>query len=305
MSRMIKLFVLLMLTYPAFAQTITIKSIEQVTQLEQGKFYHPVAGPKGQLLFTGAGYVGLYIMDSLGKISVLSEEAGSGYEPTFSADGNYVYFRPYKYEGMKKLSSLIKKSVIGNEEQTLVHNKRNFTSAKQLSDGSIVVSKNSEIHISDASQRVGNSKSLSPAVFIEKGLLALYINGQKKILKPLGDGFYLWPSLSPDGSKLLFTKAGNGTFISNLSGDILVELGYANAPQWSPDGQWIVFMKDIDDGHRLIESDIYIISSNGKNTNRITQTHDMVETYPVWSSKNEIVFGSEKGVIFKAVFELN
>jgi len=298
------LFLLLLFTFSVNAQNVIIKSIEEVTQPDQGEFFHPVVSPKGQLLFTGSGYVGLYLMDNSGKIKTISEAAGAGYEPVFSTDGDYVYYRPYKYEGMKKLSSLIKKSISGNDERVLIKDERDFTSARRLFNGNVAVSKNSNIHIADGSQTINKTSSPSLAAFIEKGKIALYKNNEKKILTPLGEGYYLWPAISPDGSKLLFTKAGKGTFISNLDGQILVELGYANAPRWSPDGKWVVFMRDLDDGHQVIESDIFIISTDGKTTIAITETDGIKEVYPFWGVKNEIVFGSGKGIIYKALLEI-
>ncbi|KAA3614734.1 MAG: hypothetical protein D8M58_09750 [Calditrichaeota bacterium] len=298
-----KLLLIILLTFSANAQNISVKSINQFTQLDQGQFFHPQISPKGELLFTGAGYTGLYLMDLSGNIKTLSEEPGAGYEPAFSEDGSYVYFRPYKYEGMKKVSSLIKKDITQNSEKVLIKDERDFTSAKRLPGGSVAVSRNAAFFVADEAQNVSKSIGNETAAFIEKGKIALYKNGEKTILTPNGDGFYLWPSISPDGTKLLFTKAGKGTFISTLDGEILVELGYANAPRWSPDGQWVVFMRDLDDGHQIIESDIFVISADGKNTIAITETEDIKEVYPFWGPENEIVFGSEKGIIFKAILE--
>lgn len=288
----------------AEAQNIQVKSIEALTTPEQGQFFSPVVSPSGQLFFSGTGFNGLYMMDPNGKIRTFSSQRGAGYQPAFSADGNYVYFRTHKYEGMKKLSSLIKRTVTGSKEQIIIRDALDITEAKRLSDERIAVSRNTGLFIADDPQILRKNSSPGAAVFIENGKMVLYINAEKKVLTPLGEGFYLWPALSPDGSKLLFTKAGEGTYISTLEGDILAELGYANAPQWSPDGRWVVFMRDLDDGHQLIESDIFIISVDGKRKVVISQTSDIKETYPFWGVENEIVFGSENGIIYKAILEI-
>lgn len=298
-----KLLLLFLLVFFVNAQNVTVTNIEQVTSLEQGEFSHPVVGPKGQLLFSGVGFVGLYHLDINGKIKTISDAPGAGYEPTFSGDGKYVYYRPYKYEGMKKLSSLIKKAISGTNEKILIQDERDFTSAKRLLNGNIAVSRNFNLYDADPLQNQTQKTDLAIGVFIEKGKIALYRNGEKKILMPLGEGFYLWPSISPDGSKLLFTKTGEGTYISNLGGQILAELGYANAPRWSPDGKWVVFMHDLDDGHQMIESDIFIIAADGTKKTAITHTADIIEVYPFWGVENEIVFGSEKGIIYKALLD--
>ncbi len=295
--------IVLLLTLSVNAQTITVGAIEQLTTEQQGQFFHPVAGPNGEVLFSGAGYVGLYLLEGPDHIKTLSEALGAGYEPTFSADGKNVYFKPYRYEGMRKLSSLVKKSISGDREKILIKDERHFTSAKRLPNGAVAVNRDTGLYVVDKSGPEPKNAIAPVSVFIEKGKIVLYKNGEKKTLTPLGDGFYLWPSISPDGTKLLFTKAGKGTFISNLEGAILVELGYANAPQWSPDGKWVVFMRDLDDGHQVLESDIFITSVDGKTTIAITETGDQKEVYPVWAADNEIIFGTEKGVIYKAILE--
>ena len=297
------LFLFILFTLSINAQSLAVKSIEQITRLEQGEFFHPVVGPRGQLLFTGVGFLGLFLKNSDGEIKTLSEAPGAGYEPVFSSDGYYVYYRPYKYDGTTRLSSLVKKSISGGEERVLIKDERGFTSAKRLPDGTVAVNRKSNLYIADQSQKQSTNTPNFTSVFLEKGKMVLYNNGSKKTLMPLGDGFYLWPSISPDGSKLLFTKTGKGTFISNLDGQILIELGYGNSPQWSPDGRWVVFMRDLDDGHQIIESDIFIISADGKTTIAITETEDIKEVYPVWGSENEIVFGSVRGIIYKAILE--
>ena len=55
------------------------------------------------------------------------------------------------------------------------------------------------------------------------------------------------PSLSPDGSRVVFTRGGgeNGIYLINSDGSdehkIFGERELLRSPKWSPDGQWIVF----------------------------------------------------------------
>ena len=117
-------------------------------------------------------------------------------------------------------------SLADEQEQTLISNERNFSTVKALSNGSIVINRDSQLQVVDDTQKKTAVKSQNRVVFAERGKIALYDNGLKKILTPAGDGFYLWPSLSPDGSRILFNKPGQGTFISTLDGTVLAALGY-------------------------------------------------------------------------------
>lgn len=66
-------------------------------------------------------------------------------------------------------------------------------------------------------------------------------------LHPLTGGFD--PALSPDGSKIVFTRIGgeNGIYIINTDGSnehkIFGERQGLFSPKWSPDGQWILFVR--------------------------------------------------------------
>ncbi|MBL7067648.1 MAG: PD40 domain-containing protein, partial [Candidatus Marinimicrobia bacterium] len=96
----------------------------------------------------------------------------------------------------------------------------------------------------------------------------------------------------------LFTLAGAGTFITDLEGKIQAQLGIANAPKWSPDGKWIVYMVDEDDGHVITASDIWAVSADGKTRIQLTKTSEIHEMYPAWSPlMDKIVFDTNSGKI--------
>lgn len=53
------------------------------------------------------------------------------------------------------------------------------------------------------------NKTVPDIVNIENRQLVLYRNGERKEISPNGkDCSYLWPSISPDGTKLLYKVAG-------------------------------------------------------------------------------------------------
>jgi Tol biopolymer transport system component len=65
-------------------------------------------------------------------------------------------------------------------------------------------------------------------------------------------------------------------------------------------------MVDIDDGHRYLESEIYIKSIENQETIPITATPDIMELYPSWGKDNRrIVFTSVKGQIYLAELTKN
>jgi Tol biopolymer transport system component len=145
-----------------------------------------------------------------------------------------------------------------------------------------------------------------PVVYIEDQKIAIILDNQKKLLTPLGEGNYIWPSLSPDKTRLLFTFAGRGTFVADLAGNVLAELGIARAPEWSPDGNWVVCMVDVDDGHVITASDIWVVSADGKRRIQLTETEDLIEMHPAWSpSMDKIAFDTVDGRIGYLTIEIS
>jgi Tol biopolymer transport system component len=161
--------------------------------------------------------------------------------------------------------------------------------------------KNSELISIDISNQKLNKNAIiepGPVVTTEKGNLVIHQDGEKRILKPLGEGHYIWPSLSPDKKRLLFTKSGDGTYISDLNGNIEVSLGYANAPQWSPDGRWVSYMDDKDDGHQYLSSEIYITSIDGETRYQLTESKS-IDMFPSWSPDGtKIAFHTTRSEIY-------
>ncbi|MEA1986914.1 MAG: hypothetical protein U9N76_05440, partial [Candidatus Marinimicrobia bacterium] len=202
----------------------------------------------------------------------------------------------------KRFSSLYSQNLDTKTEKILIKNKRNLLPPKLNKNGDINFVINNELKSIQKTSLKKNSalkNSIEQFVNIDNTKIALHKNGTTKILDPIENGNYIWPEISPDGDKLLFNDVNSGTYISDLDGNILVELGQMNYPKWSPDGSWICYMIDEDDGHRFTKSEIYVISSDGKNKFQLTNTETQIEMYPSWSpDSKKIVYHNLSGNIF-------
>jgi Tol biopolymer transport system component len=139
---------------------------------------------------------------------------------------------------------------------------------------------------------------------IEETKIALLRGRSKELLDPFGGGSYVWPSLSPDRTKIVAYEMGRGTFVCDLRGTVLARLGRRDAPVWTRDGRWIVFMDEKDDGQRILTSDIAMVSSDGKTVIALTSTPDVLEMYPDCSPvDNTIAFSTMRGEVFLLRYE--
>jgi hypothetical protein len=255
------------------------------------------------ILASHSGYKGLYIIDiGSKKISKVTDLPGAGYEPCFSDDGSKVYFRSDEMKDLKKYSSLSEYNIVNGKTVLIENNVRDLSSP-------VLVNKEIVYSVEGKSKKKilnsNNLKSYSEEIYVvlENLTPALYINGTRKVLTPSGEGNYIWISLSPDKTMLLYNYQGKGTFVSDLQGKIISDPGRINAPVWL-DNKLIVGMNDKDDGYRVTGSDIICYSIPAKTITNLTSTTDKIEMYPLsFRNSYKIVYQTINGELY--IMDLN
>jgi Tol biopolymer transport system component len=143
-----------------------------------------------------------------------------------------------------------------------------------------------------------NSKS-SKAIYVEDNNLILVNYNQSKVLNPLGEGLYVWESFSNDGKKILFSYGNQGTFVCDLEGNILLNIKDARYPKFSPDGKYISYMNDKDNGYTYISSDIFVYFIDLDQSFKVTDTNDKIEMFAEWSNDgSRLVYNTTEGEIY-------
>jgi len=293
--------VLLIFSATGFGQQIKVLETVAITSGNRD-FTSPQFSPDGsKILFTQSGFRGLWLYDLEQKsLEQINDYTGAGYEPVFTKDSRRIIFRVDEYIKMRKYSALAIQTIGDKKIEYLSEKMRYLSPALGLNGNRVAAIADKEVRTfsidkKESAQAVGIQE---PVTYIEDQKIALVKDGKKAILAPFGEGNYIWTSLSPDKTKLLFTFIGVGTVVSDLNGNILAKLGAANAPKWSPDGKWVVYMLDEDDGHVITASDIWTVSADGKTRIQLTKTKDIKEMYPVWSpSMDKIAFDTVDGRI--------
>ncbi len=309
MKKCISLCALLFLLHaPLFAQTVRVIQSQSLSLPLPG--YYPQFSPDDdKVYFTSSNYQGLYEYDlSRGVVRTLSEDPGAGYHFQISADGSSIVFRSDNFDLPKRRSAIISMNLEKQSSQVIEALAREVSPPALTHEGTLwytVSSRLTGLTMASSSLR-RMSSSQDPVLFIEDQKMALYAKHGKKILDPIPGGSYFWQSVSPDKQKILFTEARSGTHIADLEGNILLSLGKAHAPQWSPDGQWICYMDDHDNGLYFTASDIYIVSVDGKTRLPLTAAENRIEMYPGFSRKSaeKIVYHTDSGSIHILEFRI-
>lgn len=126
--------------------------------------------------------------------------------------------------------------------------------------------------------------------------LNLYRNGEQVVLKPHGDVNYIWASLSPDQTMILFNTK-YGTAICDLNGKEIINLGQdLDAPVWFGN-DYVVGMDDNHDGYRNTESSIMMASVDGTVVKRLTSPEGFGMYPNVDAQSGRVVYNTENGDI--------
>lgn len=296
MRRLFTTLILVLYNSILFSQVTALK-IEKLPLPTNEEWSYTVFSPDGEkIYFTNSSYNGIWeYTPSTNKLRQITNAPGSGYDFTISDDSRILVYRKttFNEQTRERIQELFqvdllnlssKKIVTGSDiyNPTIVRNKIIFSEGFET--------KNLEkVNLNNETKLIG----------IENTKIVILHNGVRKVLDPFGNGSYIWPSISPDKTKLVAYEIDRGAFVCDLNGNILARLGRANAPAWTRDGKYIVYMDDKDDGHFILSSEIMAITPDGKEIFQLTSTPNVIELYPSTSPvEDKIVCSSLSGEIF-------
>lgn len=291
------ILMIMLFTAEAYPQDIRVRSVKRVIPDDNGSYLLSGVIPgTGQLLVAGSGYTGLMLLDTRkGSLHVITGDAGAGYEPAATADGKKILYRSDTFTGNMKYSSVYSYDIETGSRELLVDKGRDVL-PPAVSGNAVLLKSESGMKVEQAGP-VLKSGSDGSFVVIEEMMPVLYRGGERKALMPNGDGFYIWASLSPDGTRILYNYQGRGTYICDTEGRIIHDLGRINAPRWFSD-RLVIGMDDRDDGHRITSSELVYYSLKDKRSVVFTSTPDRSEMFPFAAGNRHIAFCTDNGEIY-------
>ena len=231
-----------------------------------------VAGvsPDGSyVLITSGSNQGLRRYDvATGKTTTITTAAGAGYNVQISKDGQELVYRETNFDaqGLRR-SDIVRLDLTTAKTATVAKGQRDMMAMA--------------------------STSANLSVSINDRKIVLQKNGKNIVLAPNGSNeSYIWPSVSPDGTKLCYYVCGNGCWVSNIDGSNKQYIGHdCRAAQWY-DNNTLVAMADEDDGHFTTASVVVAYTLDGKK--QVLTNSSMIAMYP-YVAENLIVFSTLEG----------
>lgn len=259
-----------LLSLAANAQVLEVVSMQKLPIAAQADMKVAGVSPAGDyILLTTGSNQGLQRYDLESQtLTTLSEAAGAGYNVQVSNDGKEVVYRE---------TSINRSNLRENKFVRMnMYNERRNTIARGQRD----------------MKHMSTSDNLT-TVSIKDRLIVLTRNGLTTTLAPNGmNESYIWPSVSPDGTKLCYYVCGNGCWVSNIDGSNPQYIGHkCQAAKWY-DNNTLVAMATYDDGHFTTASSIVLYTLDGKK--QVLTNDSMIAMYP-YAAKNAIVFSTIEG----------
>ena len=297
--RTLFILMLVVLSLTVKSQEIRVKKVNRVVPEDNGSYLLTGVVPGSRyLLVAGEGYNGLSMLDTRrGRIRVISSDPGAGYEPATTADGSMVFYRSDSFENNRKHSSVYSYNIATGEQRLLVDKERDVL-PPSVSGNAVFLKSEGKMRVEQSGIALLKGTGGKTFVVIEEMMPVLYRGEERKQLMPNGDGFYIWVSLSPDGSMILYNYQGRNSWICDTDGRVLHDLGRVNAPRWL-NNTIVIGMDDRDDGHRITSSELVYYSLPEKRRRVLTNTEDRSEMFPFpFAGGKKIAFSTDKGEIY-------
>lgn len=247
------------------AQVFEVQSMQRVALPEGARAEQAIPSPDGNTV-AFRDYDGvLKLADRRdGSVTTISRN-GSMMDLAFTRDGASVIYRESSFDDTHRRYVAVRNYDIASKVSAQVS-----APSRELQAVSVRNSQVTTVHHGDALIRRTEAAAF-PVVSIDRGLMYVHRGAVRTQVCPLGtEGMsYLWPSVSPDGTRLLFFAVGFGTYTCRLDGTDMHSLGYLWAPVWYDDDR-VVGMVTTDDGHVTISGYIKAVTADGSACQRLT-----------------------------------
>lgn len=211
-----------------------------------------VISPDGSQIFFQSS-AGLEKIGVSTGVSTMIAEGGGRYDLRLTPDGRVLTWQRRQYDA----------------------NNRVLVSTERADAQTLLVENGTEAHRGPVIRR--RAAADQPEVYIQRGHLMV----DEKAIDPQGKGSYVWPSLSPDASKIVYWCVGEGCFVCNLDGSDARHIGGMRAAVWYDDNT-LIGMYDRDNGTIITESVLaeYSLSTGEK---KFITSNDTICLFPAVS----------------------
>ena len=262
-----------LMSLAASAQVLEVASMHKLPIPAQAEMKVAGVSPDGDyILLTSGSNKGLQRYDLESQtLTTITDAAGAGYNVQVSRDGKEVVYRETNFDrNQMRQNKIVRLNMYNQRQHVVARNQRDL-------------------------KYMATSDNLTTVTIVDR-MIVLKRNGLTTTLAPNGSHLsYIWPSVSPDGTKLCYYVCGNGCWVSNIDGSNPQYIAHAcRAAQWY-DNNTIVAMADEDDGHFMTASRIVAYTLDGKM--QVLTNDSMIAVEP-YAANGAVVFSTLDGEVY-------
>ncbi len=296
-----KTLLLLALVIPmmAAAQILQVASIEKVDV--PANMDSRVAGvsPDGSyLLLTNSYTEGLQKFDLASKqLTVISKAPESGYDVSISADGKEVLYREMEIGADRCCRTRLMHADLKTQKAMNVVPLTRELGGYRIHGNTVLALDKMQLR-KKAVIGTKVTQEPVPVLSIQDCQLMITRGTETKILSPNGTNeSYIWPSISPDGTKICYWVVSRGCWVANIDGSNprLISRTLRDAKWYN--NNVLIGMHDIDNGEMLLSSTIEAYTLDG--TKQVLTDNSHIAMYPFVSADGKkIAYSTPKGEVF-------
>ena len=279
------------------AQVLTVKSIEKIdVPVSEETAAVAAFAPSGDyLLLSSPSHRGLVKFDLASKkATTLTTAEGAGYNAQIMANGANVVYREKSISHDKLTYTAVKQVDVATlNKVTLVEPTRDLQAVAVEGNTAITTTRGKmNLRAMD-----GKTTATRPVISSENLLLYIHNGSEQRLFAPQGtEVTYIWPSLSPDATRVLYYVGATGCFVANLDGTEVISMGQIRAPKWL-NNNTIVGMRDTDNGVFVTSS--VIVAKTLAGTEQVITGDDTIAMFPLTNADGtKIVFSTPAGEVY-------
>lgn len=272
-----------------FAQLVEIQSVDKIDLPEGVSVNQATISPDGSfVVFSQNTKGGLHKMDLASKEINMISATGNSFDLKIATDGTVVFRESRTAENKLRYTSLKAVDARG-VESTLVAPTRDLNGFA-VNGTNVMTVDNNKV---EAKSLNGGVAVQMPVASIRYGQLC--IDGE--VISPNGQegASYLWPSISPNGTKVCYYLVTKGCYVANIDGSNPVYVGQLRATKWLND-LTVVGMNDIDDGSVVTSSKLIAATIDGQVKQELT-VGESLAMFPSTNGKR-IAYSTPMGDLF-------
>ena len=277
-----------------YAQLLNVQSIEKVALPKNVTVGKATISPNGDFVVIDQNEkAGIHRLDLNTKTVTTISESGIMHDLKISRDGQTIVYREPRVNANRMRQIALKAFDIKRGTESMIVPFCRDLQGVAIIDNNVVAVNTDKL--TAKSLNGGEAKVTMPVASVRYGQLC--IDG--KVISPQGTtgNSYMWASVSPDGTRVLYFLATQGCFIANIDGSNPVYLGLLHAPRWY-DNNTVVGMFDRDNGHQIYASRLVAVSADGKVKQNLTDDASLALFPSITEAGDKISYTTPAGELF-------